>query len=350
VVGAGAIQPKENPDTHSLYVTGQLANSVTIIDTNVCNQSHLDACGQIWPSFAVGNAPRFIGLNRATKTLYVVNQGDNSVSVINGATCNSSTTSGCTGFATTPVGNTAQQVVVDETTNTIYVENQGDNTVSVIDGTHCNASDSSGCNQTWPVAPVGAGPQGLGFNLNDHTIYVANTDDKTVSVIDTTHCNGADSSGCTPLATFPVGSGPRAVGVVFDTNTVFVGNRDDLSVSVIDGSTCNAEDISGCPQTAPPAVVVGSYPASGGNNFNILGRSLKVDQQSHRVFVPMPSDSDVVVLDGNVCRADNFNQCVPKVVPRRMGGFTLVAEIDETSGTVYVTNNTDGTVSVFPEP
>ncbi len=348
-VGAGALQPKENSDTHSLYVTSQIANTVTIIDTNQCNSGHLDGCSQTWPSFAVGTAPRFVGLNRSTNTLYVVNQGDNTVAVINGATCNSSTTSGCANFATTAVGNTAQQVVVDEASNTIYVENQGDNTVSVIDGSHCNASDSSGCNQTWPVAPVGAGPQGLGFNPNNHTIYVANTDDKSVSVIDTAHCSGADSSGCTPLATFPVGAGPRAVGIVFDTNTVFVGNRDDLSVSVIDGSTCNATDISGCPQIAPPAVVVGSFPASGGSNFNILGRSIKVDQQSHRIFIPTPADSDVVVLDGNVCRANHVNQCVPKIVPKRMGGFALVAEVDESSGTVYVTNNAEGTVSVFAE-
>src|SRR5262249_3862003 len=194
--------------------------------------------------------------------------------VFDGATCNSSTTSGCSSAALTQVGHLPQQLAVDEATNTIYVVNQGDGTMSVIDGSHCNGSDSSGCTQTWPVAPVGAGTQGLTFNPSNRTIYVTNTDDDTVSVIDTTHCDANDNSGCTPVATFPVGGGPRAAGVVLDTNTLFVANRDDLSVSVIDGATCNGSNISGCPQTAPPAIVVGAFPETAGADVqNIVGRS-----------------------------------------------------------------------------
>ena len=107
---------------------------------------------------------------------------------------------------------------------------------------------------------VGASPQALAVNPSNHTVYVANRDDNTVSVIDTLHCNAHDSSGCgqTP-ATIPVGDGPRSVGIVFATNTVFVGNRDDLTVSVIDGSTCNGGNTTGCGQT-PPAVLVGAFP------------------------------------------------------------------------------------------
>ena len=63
----------------------------------------------------------------------------------------------------------------------------------------------------------------------------------------------------------------------------------------------------------------------------------------------MPGDSDVVFLDGNNCRGDNFSGCVPKVMQKRMGSFPIVAEVDESVGTVYVTNNGDGTISVLPE-
>ena len=220
--------------------------------------------------------------------------------------------------------------------------------MSVIDGSHCNGTDSSGCGQTWPMVPVGNSPQALTFNPNDKTIYVTNTDDNTVSVIDQNHCNAADLSGCTPVATFPVGAGPRAVGVVLDTNTVFVGNRDDLTVSVINGATCNATNTSGCPQVAPPAVLVGAFPSTGGTGNNILGRCIAVDQTTHKVFVPLPADSDVAVLDGNTYCPKNPNGCKVEVVRRRMGGFPITAEVDESSGTVYVANNTDGTVSVFP--
>ena len=153
---------------------------------------------------------------------------------------------------------TPQQIAVDESTNRIYVENQSDGTVSVIDGSHCNGTDVSGCNQAWPTIAVGASPQGLGFNPRNHTLYVTNTDDNTVSVINTTSQN--------VVATFPTGAAPRAVGIVFDRNTVFIGNRDDLTVSIVDGSTCNGTNTSGCPQSPPPAVLVGAFPDSAGND------------------------------------------------------------------------------------
>lgn len=239
---------------------------------------------------------------------------------------------------------------MDEATNTIYVVNQVDNTMSVIDGSHCNGMDASGCNQPWPAATVGNSPQALALNPNDHTIYETNTADNTVSVIDGSHCNSTDTSGCTPVATFPVGarSRPRAVGIVLDTNTVFVGNRNDLTVRVIDGSTCNGSDTSGCPQAAPSEVLVGAFPSTGGIGNNLPGRSVAVDQTTHQVFVPLPGDSDVAVLDGNTCRADTIQGCQVRIVNKRMGGFPITAVVDESSGTVYVANNDDGTVSVFP--
>ncbi len=346
--GAGAQAFANNPDTHTLYVSNQRENTVLIIDSSVCNQSHINGCNQTWPKFEVGNLPRFFALNRVTDTIYLVTRDDNTLTVINGATCNSSSTAGCTSLATTAVGNIAQQVALDEATNTIYVVNQDDNTMSVIDGSHCNGTDSSGCNQSWPTVSLRNSPQALTFNPNDKTIYVTNTDDDIVSVIDQIHCNAGEISGCTPVATFPVGAGPRAVGVVLDTNTVFVGNQYDLTVSIINGATCNAANTSGCPQVAPPAVLVGAFPSTGGTGNNILGRWIAVDQMTHQVFVPLPADSDVAVLDANTCCPNNPNGCKPEIVGRRMGGFPITAEVDESSGTVYVANNTDGTVSVFP--
>ena len=76
----------------------------------------------------------------------------------------------------------------------MYVANQTDDTVSVIDGNHCQGTDTSGCNQSWPTIPVGAAPQALAFNPTNNTLYVTNTDDNTVSVV----------SGNTVIATIPV--------------------------------------------------------------------------------------------------------------------------------------------------
>lgn len=349
-VGCGATGMAVNPNTQTLYEANQGDNTVSVIDTTACNKDHHGGCKQSWPTFAVGANSRFIGINKLTNTLYVVNTMDNTLSLINGATCNRQMTSGCTQLAITSVGNTPQEIEVDEKTNTIYVVNQGDGTVSVANGAVCNAGNTSGCNQSWPLVTVGQSPQALALNPTNYTLYVANTNDNTASVINVVHCNGSDSSGCgqTP-ATIPVGAAPRAVGIVTATNTVFVGNRDDLTVSVIDGSTCNGTKTSGCGQV-PPTVLIGAFPGTGGNfGNNILGRSIAVDSRKHMIYIPTVGDSDVATLDANDCRAGHVQDCHVHIVHKRMGGFSVVATVDESSETVYVSNDDDNTLSLFSD-
>ncbi len=348
-IGAAPFGIANNPNTRTVYAANWLDNTVSVIDGTACNKDNLAGCNQTWATVNVGNAPRFIGINKISNTIYVSNIDDNTLSVIDGATCSGQITSGCMQpQPTTPTGAAPYQVAVDETTNTIYVANLNDNTVSVINGDVCNGTDTSGCNQTWPIVTVGASPQGLALNPGTHTIYVANRSDNTVSVIDTLHCNAHDSSGCGQApATIAVGAGPRSVGIVFATNTVFVGNKDDLTVSVIDGSTCNGGDTTGCGQT-PPAVLLGAFPSTGGNGNNILARSIAIDSRKHIIYIPNYGDSDVATLDANTCRAGHVNDCHVKIVQKRMGGLPLAATVDEATETVYVANDADGTVSVFP--
>jgi DNA-binding beta-propeller fold protein YncE len=66
----------------------------------------------------------------------VTNIEDTSVSVINGATCNGSDTTGCGGTPSkVPVGNYPSAIAVDRAMRSAYVTN-GDNTVSVIPLAH----------------------------------------------------------------------------------------------------------------------------------------------------------------------------------------------------------------------
>jgi DNA-binding beta-propeller fold protein YncE len=336
-VGAVPTGIANNPDTQSVYVANQFDNNVSVIDSSACNRSH-NNCQQNWPTVAVGTSPRSLQVNRSTNTIYVPNRDDGTVSVIDGAHCNSNDSSGCGQTpVTTVVGTLPQEVAIDQGTNTIYVANQTDNTVSVIDGTHCQGTDTSGCNQSWPTIPVGAAPQALAFNPTSNTLYVANTDDSTVSVI----------SGKIPIATVSVGNGPRSIGFVLDKNTIFVGNRSDLTVSVIDGSTCNAANTTGCSRI-PPAILVGQFPKAAGTGNYFNGRRIVVDQHNDAVFIPTVGDSDVAMLDGSVCTAAHPKDCNVQIVPKRMGGFSVFATLDELSGTVYVVNDDDGTVSLFP--
>ena len=352
-VGAAPIGGVVSAQTGTLYVSNNAEDTVSVIDTRVCNQRNLSGCNQSWPKINVGVGPRFEAINNATNTLYVANIDDSFapgwISVINAATCNGQNTSNCAELAQIPVGAFPQQMVIDEATNTIYVENQRDNNVSVVDLAHCNANDVSACNQAWPTAAVGASPQGLGLSSSRRTLYVANTNDDTVSVISTVHCAGSDTSGCAPVATVPVGAAPRSVGIVDPTDSVFVGNRDDLTVSVFDGSTCNGNDTSGCPQTAPPAFVVGAFPDTAGNNgTNINGRALVFDSSKHTLYIPVPGDSDLAKVNTIQCRAGHVDNCHVKIMKQRAGGLSLTAALDDATGTVYVVNDHDGSVSVFP--
>jgi DNA-binding beta-propeller fold protein YncE len=312
IIGAAPIGVVVSAQTGTLYVSNNAEDTVSIVDTRLCNRRNLSGCSQSWPKINVGVGPRFEAINNVTNTLYVASVIDfvapGWISVINAATCNSQDMSNCAELAQIPVGVFPQQIVIDEATNTIYVENQVDNNLSIIDGTHCNANDVSACNQAWPSVAVGASPQGLGFSSSRRTLYVANTNDDTVSVISTVHCAGSDTSGCAPVATVPVGAAPRAVGIVDPTDSVFVGNRNDLTVSVFDGSTCNGNDTSSCPQTVPPAFVVGAFPDTAGSGNNIFGRALVFDSNKQRLYMPIAGDSDLATADTNECRARSCRQ------------------------------------------
>ena len=64
--------------------------------------------------------------------------------------------------------------MVDPATNTVYVANDGGNSVSVIDGATNTVTATIG---------VGSGPAGVGVDPATHAVYVANVNDNTVSVI-----------------------------------------------------------------------------------------------------------------------------------------------------------------------
>ena len=77
--------------------------------------------------------------------------------------------------ATIPVGDLPLGVGVDPSVGTAYVANNGDGTVSVIDGATGTVT---------AAIPVGFGPFGVGVDPSTHTVYVASENDDTVSVID----------------------------------------------------------------------------------------------------------------------------------------------------------------------
>jgi YVTN family beta-propeller protein len=338
-----------DPATNTVYVANSSDNTVSVINSAACSATHPAGCDRVWPTIQVGAKPLFgLAIDQHTNTLYVTNANDNTVSVVNTATCNAHTSSGCDQSPPTiAVGNGPAGVTIDERTHTVYVANQADNTVSVINGAICNAHVTSGCDQTPPTVAAGNAPLPIALDHATHTLYVANQGDNTISVINAATCNAQNTSGCNQTPpTVAVKDSPYGLAVDEHTDTVYVANTGNeifqtpyanltSSVSIISGTACNATQTSGCGQT-PPSVTVGGFPWD-----------VTVDPTTDAVYVTSIVDSDVAVINGAACNGHVANDCLPRVIPARTGGWPSDIGLDHGSRTIYVTNNEDGTMSLF---
>jgi len=257
VPGGNAQAIAVNPVTDTIYVTtippggpsGPSAPStVSVFNGATCNATDTTGCGQAPRSVKVGFDATALAINVLTDTIYVANFaqknspfGGNTVSVIDGTTCNATNTTGCANTAKTivlgPAFTTPAGVAIDQVTDTIYVADlqngEGSGTVSVINGAICNATITTGCGQTPPTVRVGFGPFGIAFNPGNRTVVVTNQLDTSVSVIDAATCNANASDSCSlTQPKFPVGRVPTAVAVNPAAGTVYVSNGDG-TVSII---------------------------------------------------------------------------------------------------------------------
>jgi YVTN family beta-propeller protein len=119
------------------------------------------------------------------------------------------------------VGDSPTGVAVNPFTDYIYVANSYEDTVSVIDG-----KTNTETNQL----RVGANslPVDIALSPNTNTIYVANTGSNTTSVI--------DGNTSQIIANVPVGVFPNGIAINPNTNTIYVANPDSNTTSVIDGT------------------------------------------------------------------------------------------------------------------
>ena len=210
-----------------------------------------------------------------------------------------SSTSGSV-LGTVPVGSSPHGVGVDSATNTIYVANYNSNSVSVIDGA---------TNTVTASVTVGAGPEGVGVDSVTDTIYVANLNSNNVSVID-----GATN---TVTASVPVGSAPIGVGVDSATDTIYVANIYSNSVSVIDGAT----------NTVTINIAVGSNPEGVG-----------MDSATDTIYVANSGSNSVSVIDG-------ATNTVTASVP--VGSAPIGVGVDSATDTIYVASYGSNSVSVI---
>jgi len=271
-----------NPTTSRIYVANNGNSTVSVID-GATNTVMATVAGVPSPSVAV---------NPATNRIYVSNLSGTNVSVIDGATN--------TVVATVPVGLFPWYVAVNPATNRIYVINLLGPNVQVIDGA---------TNTVVATAPVGINPYGIAVNPTTNRIYVANRGSNDVSVID-----GATN---TVVATVAVGLEPCGVAVNTSTNRIYVSNLSGNNVSVIDGAT----------NTVTATVPVGTQPYG-----------VAVNTSTNRIYVANSGSTNVSVIDGPT-------NTVVATVP--VGTFPYGVAVNPSTSRIYVTNYASNTVSVI---
>ena len=125
--------------------------------------------------------PVALAVDDATDTIYTANladgEGPGTVSVINGATCNGQNMSDCSQTpATALAGFGTVDVAVDEPTNQVYAVNFQDNSVSTINGNTCNGTSAGGCVHAHTQANVGGSPEAIAVDPSVSTAYIGDAE------------------------------------------------------------------------------------------------------------------------------------------------------------------------------
>jgi YVTN family beta-propeller protein len=242
----------------------------------------------------VGSLPWAVAVNPVTNRVYVANEHDHSVSVIDGASN--------AVIASPAIGTGPYAMAVNLVTNKVYVANSKGDSMSVIDGAS---------NLVIATPPVGTYPVGVAVNPVTNRVYVANYYANSLSVI--------DGESNTVVATLSVGTGPCAVAVNPVTNNIYAVNRRDNTVSVIDGASN----------------IVVATPSVGESPYRVA-----VNPVTNRIYVANIYDSSVSVIDG----ASNAVVATPAV-----GGEPQALAVNPVTNKVYVANYNHNSLSVIQE-
>jgi YVTN family beta-propeller protein len=224
-----------------------------------------------------------------------------------------------------------------------YITNTEDNTVSVID---------TATNTVASTVSVGLGSWGVGVNPDGTKVYVANRGSGTVSVIDTATNK--------VTATLKVGNGANGVAVTSDGTKVYVTNiNSNNSVSVIDTAT---NKVTGTFKVGKGASGVAVTPNgkkvyvvnSNSNSVSVIDTvrnkvtaTLNVKNGASGVAVTPDGTKAYVTSSGfnSVSVIDTDRNKVTATLKVGKGASGIAVAPDGTK--VYVANRGDGTVSVI---
>lgn len=205
-------------------------------------------------------------------------------------------------------------IVVNPETNTIYVANRNSDTVTVIDAVSNKVTDA---------ISVGNGPRDVVINPDTKMLYVVNDYPRTVSVIDVATNNVTTTIELTQLDNV---DSLQAIAVNDETNKLYlliIGGAEAF-IAVIDGTTNKVDEIFKI-SDLPPDYDVGR-----------AVRDIAINSDTNMIYVTRDFDS-VLVID-----ASN-NQVVETI---SVDGPTTIA-VNEKTNTIYSGNFFSQTISII---
>lgn len=292
--------------------SGAASGTLSVIDTTA------ELALSIFKQLAVGVAPVGVAVNPAGSRVYVTNSGSNSISVIETGKHNIVQVADPSNIGSTlpyidlGAGKTPWGIAVSGSGEKVYVANSGDNSISVIDAANNTVTASN-------VSSGGLRPYGIAVNPQKPRLYVTNYDDNSVGVIDT------DTNSFLALVNTGSYSFNKPYGVAVDPagNYVYVVNRGDGvtpgTVSVFN-TTYNSVDL---------AVTVGIAPTG-----------IAVNPAGSKVYVVNSGENTISAID----TANNF----AVTTSIASGGLLSEYVAFNPAGTVaYVTHLDSGDISVI---
>jgi YVTN family beta-propeller protein len=236
------------------------------------------------PPFQVGRCPVFEVLSSDGKRLFVLNRGDDTISVIN---VQNDTLDTCTPF----LNQAGQKVTCHPTLPLSLNAVAALNLISPGSGTPPNGI--AGMTQT-------AGPVYADYNAATNQLVVANYDGGTISVIDVSldeYGNDSSTFGTTftiPLSNNPASMNPASVTVLYDGSRAYTANQSDQTVTIVNLSSHTVEKT--LPVSGHPRTVVSTQNSTQGKVY--------VASPDSDVLTLIRTDQDIVdttlLLQGNV--------------------------------------------------
>ena len=101
-----------------------------------------------------------------------------------------------------PTGTHPNDLILSKNGKTIYVANGEDNSVSVIDIKNKKVLETLNC-ALYPNAPAGSTTNGVALSTDEKTLYIANADNNCLAVFDVTTLGNSKSKGFIPVGWYP---------------------------------------------------------------------------------------------------------------------------------------------------